>query len=169
MDLAHHPNKAFTLQLLTGLQHGVNIGYRGPVSPNSAKNLSSALQHPHIIDAELAMECVVFGPFRSRPLTSLHCSGVGVVPEKKNKWRMIMHLSTPAGQSINDYISRDKFSLRYSSIDDAIKLLLSLAKGAIIAKVDLKSAFRMVSVRKVDWQFLGTSGGTDSMWIHASH
>lgn len=36
-ELAHHPNKAFTLQLLTALQHGMNFGYKGPVGPNNAK------------------------------------------------------------------------------------------------------------------------------------
>ena len=39
--------------------------------------------------------------------------------------------------------------------DDAVKLLLSLGKGARMAKVDLKSAFRMIPVRKQDWQYLG--------------
>ena len=157
-ELALHPDKAFTSQLLTALQHGVDIGYKGPVGPNDARNLPSAFQHPHIIDAELAKECAagrILGPFDSRPLTNLRCSGVGVVPKKHNKWRMIMHLSAPVGKSINDFISRDDFSLHYTSTDDAVKLLLSLGKGARMAKVDLKSAFRMVPVRKQDWQYLG--------------
>ena len=149
-ELAHHPDKAFTSQLLTALQHGVDISYKGPVGPNDARNLPSALQHPHIIDAELAKECAaghILGPFHSRPLENLHCSGIGVVP-KKNKWRMITHLSAPAGNSINDFISKEDFSLHYTSIDNAVKILLSLGKGARMAKVDLKSAFRMVPVRE---------------------
>ena len=156
-ELAHHPDKAFTLQLRTALQHGVDIGYKGPVGPNDARNLPSALQHPQIIDAELAKECAagrILGPFHSRPLKNLRCSGIGVVP-KKNKWRMIMHLSAPAGNNMNDFISKDDFSLHYTSIDDAVKILLSLGRGARMAKVDLKSAFRMIPVRKEDWQFLG--------------
>ena len=73
-ELALHPDKAFTSQLLTALQHGVDIGYKGPVGPNDARNLPSALQHSHIIDAELAKECAaghILGPFDSRPLTNL--------------------------------------------------------------------------------------------------
>ena len=66
-----------------------------------------------------------------------------------------MHLSAPAGNIINDFISRDAFSLHYTATDDAVKLLLSLGKGARMAKVDLKSAFRMVPVYKQDWQYLG--------------
>ena len=62
-----------------------------------------------------------------------------------------MHLSVPVGNSLNDYFSREEFSLHYTSIDDVIKLLLSLGRGASMAKVDLKSAFRMVPVCKDDW------------------
>ena len=61
---------------------------------------------------------------------------------------MITHLSAPAGNSINDFISKEDFSLHYTSIDNAVKILLSLGKGARMAKVDLKSAFRMVPVRE---------------------
>ena len=68
------------------------------------------LYNTHLsIDAELAKECTagrILGPFQSRPLRNLRCSGVGVVPKKNNKWRMIMHLSAPADNSINDHISR---------------------------------------------------------------
>ena len=87
-ELALHPDKAFTSQLLTALQHGVDIGYKGPVSPNDASNLPSGFQHPHIIDAELAKERTagrILGPFQLHPRTNLCCSGVGVVPKKSNK------------------------------------------------------------------------------------
>ena len=66
-----------------------------------------------------------------------------------------MHLSAPAGNSMNDYISKDDYSLHYTSIDDVVNLLLSLGKGANMAKVDLKSAFKMVPECKEDWKFLG--------------
>ena len=68
---------------------------------------------------------------------------------------MILHLSAPVGKSINDYISKENFSLHYASVDDAIHMLSALGKGALMAKVDLKSAFRMVPVRCQDWELLG--------------
>lgn len=73
------------------------------------------------------------------------------------KWRMIYHLSAPAGQSINDFISKENlsFSLHYASVDDATSILSRLGKGALLAKVDLKSAFRMVPVHRDDWELLG--------------
>ena len=64
---------------------------------------------------------------------------------------MILHLSAPLGKSINDHISKENFSLHYASVDDAIHMS-ALGKGALIAKVDLKSAFRMVPVQHQDWE-----------------
>ena len=55
---------------------------------------------------------------------------MGVVLKKQDKWRMIMHLSAPAGYSISDSILSDDFAIHYASIDDAVKLLLSLRTGA---------------------------------------
>ena len=47
------------------------------------------------------------------------------------------------------------FSLYYSSVDEATAILSQLGPGALLAKVDLKSAFRMVPVRREDWELLG--------------
>ena len=67
---------------------------------------------------------------------------------------MILHLSAPAGRNINDFIDRDQYSLQYTSVDDAVQRLLKLGPGALMAKVDLKSAFRMVLVHPADWELL---------------
>ena len=159
-ELEHHPDRTWVSWLLNGIKYGVKIGYDGPHSPIKAKNLPSAYKYPHVIDAEPTKECAegrILGPFTSPPFPTLHCSGLGVVPKKNGKWRMIMHLSAPVGQSINDHISKEQYSLQYSSVDDAVKLLTALGKGALMAKVDLKSAFRVVPVHKTDWDLLGMS------------
>ena len=75
------------------------------------------------------------------PIYSLHCLGLGAIPKKIGKWRMIMHLSAPAGRSVNDGIHLDEFSLHYSSVDDTVAILLHLGKGALMVKIDHKSAF----------------------------
>lgn len=157
-ELVNHPDKAWTHWLLNGIKNGVALGYDGPRGPREARNLISASQHTHVIDEELRKECLagrILGPFPARPIENLKCSGLGAVPKKGGKWRMILHLSAPLGQSINDYISKEEFSLRYSSIDDATRMLSALGKGSLMAKVDLKSAFRMVPVRRQDWELLG--------------
>ena len=68
---------------------------------------------------------------------------------------MIHHLSASRGSSLNDFIPKDEYSLHYSTVDDAIGSLLQLGVGALMAKIDLQSAFRMVPVRRTDWELLG--------------
>ena len=157
-ELTQHPDKAWVSRLLSGITHGVDIDYMGPREPMDAPNLLSARTHPHVIQVQLQNEVDagrIRGPFTVRPLPALRCSGLGVVPKKGNKWRMILHLSAPFGSSVNDFISKESFSLQYSSVDDAVRFLVSLGPGARMAKADLKSAFRMVPVRPQDWELLG--------------
>ena len=157
-ELRNHPDKAWVSWLLHSILNGVSIGYKGPHTPYTARNLSSALQHPDVITSELQKEVAagrVLGPFADRPFPSLRTSGLGAAAKKQGKWRMILHLSAPYGVSVNDGISKEEFSLHYSSVDDAVKLLHPYGKGAIMAKVDLKAAVRMVPVRAADWDLLG--------------
>ena len=120
--------------------------------------IPSAAKHPEVIDRELEKECAngrILGPFHNPPLPHLHCSGLGAAPKKDGRWGMVMHLSAPAGHSINDAIPKEDFSLQYSTVDDAIRMILQLGTGTLMAKVDLKSAFRMVPVHRDDWELLG--------------
>jgi len=56
----------------------------------------------------------------------------------------------------------------FSSIDDAIRILLWLGKGALMARVDLKSAFQMVPVHPADWELLVCTGRRVSTLIPVS-
>ena len=157
-ELAGHPDKAWVSKLLTAIKIGVRIGHTGPRHYTHARNLSSAFQHPEVIDQELAKEYDagrILGPFTTSPIYPLQCSGLGAIARKNGKWRMIMHLSAPAGRSVNDGIHTEEFSLHYSSVDDAVAILLHLGKGALMAKINLRSAFRMIPVHYSDWDLLG--------------
>ncbi|XP_055352887.1 uncharacterized protein LOC129598832 [Paramacrobiotus metropolitanus] len=66
-----------------------------------------------------------------------------------------MDLSRPFGDSVNDYISRQDYTLKFCSVDDAVKILTRLGPGALMAKVDLKHAFRLIPVHPADWHLLG--------------
>ena len=71
------------------------------------------------------------------------------------KFRAILNLSAPVGFSVNDFIDRDCFSMHYSGIDDAIFHLTQLGAGALMSKLDIKSAFRLIPVHPSDWPLLG--------------
>ena len=88
----------------------------------------------------------VLGPFPHHPQEHLRTSDLGEVPNKNGKWRAILHLSAPEGRSINDYINREEFSLRYSTIDDAMAHLGKFDRGALMAEFDLQAAFSRVPI-----------------------
>ena len=157
-SLSNHPDKAWVSWLLHSIKHGISIGFIGPRTPLKSHNLISAYQHPDIINSELSTEIAagrVLGPFTEKPFVNLRTSGLRAAPKKNGKWRVILHLSAPYGISVNDGISKEEFSLHYSTVDDAVRLFLKHGVGCLMAKVDLKSAFRMVPVRAKDWDLLG--------------
>ena len=157
-ELRLHPDKAWVTWLLDGIDNGVSIGYTGSVSPLRSCNLSSAHAHPDVVDAELEKEITagwIIGPFAKPPLHNLRTSGVGVVPKKDGKWRAILHLSALDGHSVNDHINKEDFPVHYSSVDDAVALLSQYGQDALMAKIDLKAAFRLIPVQAADWVHLG--------------
>jgi hypothetical protein len=73
-ELRNHPDKAWVSWLL---HSGISIGYKGP-TPYTARNLSSALQHPKVITSKLQKEVatgrdLVPSQTRDPDLSSYHC------------------------------------------------------------------------------------------------
>ena len=159
LELVKHPNRSLVDNLINALRYGTRIGYLSPQKFQVSNNLISTSQHPEVISANLSKEMSlgrVAGPFFSPPLPNFQCHPIGVVPEKHStEWRTIYHLSYPPGDSINDHIPKDPYSLQYVRVDDAISILKSLGPAAYMAKTDLKSAFRIMPIHPDDWNLLG--------------
>ena len=66
-----------------------------------------------------------------------------------------MHLSNPPGRSKNDGIPIKKYTLKYISVDAAMDAAMTLGRGTLMAKIDIKSAFRICPIRPKDWPYLG--------------
>ena len=71
-------------------------------------------------------------------------------------------LILPRRGSVNDGIAPELCSLRYPSVDDAIRVILSLGR---LAKFDIQSAYRIIPVHPSDRQLLGMIWGASCMWI----
>ena len=98
----------------------------------------------------------VVGPFSPRAIPHVHISRFGVIPKgHTGKWRLIVDLSHPKDHSVNDGISKPLCSLKYVTIDDAIKEIIRLGRGALLVKIDIKSAFRLLPVHPADRHMLG--------------
>ena len=155
--LQTHPNCTFVKFLLDSFTFGFQIGYTGPMTPGQRNNLLSARTHPPVT-AALIKELNrghTSGPFLQSSFAQLHCSPLGAVPKKDGTYRIILDLSSPRGSSINEWIDPSLYSVRYSSFDNAVKLVADLGSNAYMAKLDIKHAFRLCPVCPSDWPLLG--------------
>ena len=86
----------------------------------------------------------------------LQISPFGVIPKKGcDQWRLILDLSSPHGSSVNDGISKERCSLAYISVDEIAKRVVQLGRETRMAKMDIKSAYRLVPVHPQDRLLLG--------------
>ena len=63
-------------------------------------------------------------------------------------------MSHPKGRSVNDGIPKHLCTMTYITIDDAIKKINTLGPGTRLAKIDIKSAFRLIPVHPDDRHLL---------------
>ncbi len=160
-ELQFYPDITFKNELINNIDQGFKIGYKGPEFTNKAYNLKSATQYPQKIFENILNELQekrIAGPFRVPPLQYFRTSPIGVVPKKNSsKFRTITDLSSPPGSSINDFISDNEAAVSFNSFDTAVNIVSKLGQGALIAKLDVQSAFRICPVHPSDWHLLGFS------------
>ena len=159
--LSTFPNQDLKEFFINGLLHGFKIGFKNPLSQlrSSKKNLLGALQHPQVVDDYLQAEIAehrVIGPFQMEDILAAHISRFGVIPKHHslNKWRLIVDLSHPVDFSINDDIPKDLCSLTYITVDTVINHIMELGPETLLAKIDIKSAFRLLPVHPSDRHLL---------------
>ena len=99
----------------------------------------------------------IAGPFPKPPFDPFHISPLNLREKKqKGQFRLIHNLSYPYdSSSINSNIPDSSKKVHYTSVRDAIKLLLNLPHGAYTAKTDIRDAFRIIPIRPEDHPKLG--------------
>ena len=135
--LRPHPDRVYTQYWLQGLKDGFRIGFRyGERTYSSAKsNMQSAMANPSVVDEYLEKDVGhgrVIGPLSEEEYPTAHVSHFGVIPKSKDpkeqptqEWRLIVDLSHPMGASVNDDIEPELCTLKYTSVDEAVRLVLS--------------------------------------------
>ena len=91
------------------------------------------------------------GPFPLPPFPPTQCSpiAIGAAAKPNGSVHLILDLSSPRGDSVNDGISQEEFRCSYSKFGDAVKIVLEIGQGAYIGKVDIKHALRICPVMPV--------------------
>ncbi len=61
----------------------------------------------------------------------VQCSPFGVIPKKgkPGRWRLIVNLSAPDGDSVNDEIDKELASVAYTSVDKVARRVLEVGRG----------------------------------------
>ena len=157
-----HPHK---------LTEGFRIGftYHSQSLKLASRNLESAPDHPKVVREYLKTEVNMgrlIGPLDNSYKLSIHISRFGVIPKSHqvNKWRLIVDLSHPVDFSVNDGIPKCLSSIKYIIIDNAIQEILRLGRCTMLAKIDIKDAFRLLPLHPRDCHLLGMSW-SDGIYI----
>ena len=133
--LANHPDQTWCTKLLQGIEHSINIGFKGKRTSTVSDNWKLDLDHPGVITEYLANEVAAgykAGPF-TQPSSDFVGSLMGIVAKKCSfpvKYRIIHDLSWPPHNSINDHIDLDAFRCFHGSFDDAVALIVKHRVGA---------------------------------------
>ena len=103
----------------------------------------------------------LLGPFQVTPVFPLHLNPLMRRPKKNfTTQRVIMDMSWPNGQSVNDGIPSDSylsgpFEVHLPLVDFMADRLRSLGPGAPIYKMDLARGYPQLRVDPADWPLLG--------------
>ena len=135
------------------------------LSYNERRNHKGARDYPAFINKYLDRECGakrIAGPFLENPLSvRLVVSPMNSVPKSSvDERRVIVDLSWPKGNAVNDGISKDMYlgeviELHYASVEQVCRMVLEVGLGCHIYKRDLRHAYRQIPVDPSDYQYLG--------------
>jgi len=159
--LTNPPKPRSCTFFLDGISQEFRIGFNSSTQSlhTAHKNLQGATLHPEIVDKYLQNELAlnrVCSPYLRCQCPMVQVSRFGVIPKshQPNKWHLIINLLYPRRHSVNDLISKPLCSLSYITVDDAVKAIMGLSPHTLMAKVDIKSAFRLLPIHPADRNLL---------------
>ena len=158
--LEDHPDQRFRRYIVGGIREGFRVGFHHECQLHkSNRNMVSATDHPEVIQEYLAEECSegrVLGPLDADLFPFVQVSRFGVIPKgSSGKWRLIVDLSAPSGASVNDGIDEHRCSLSYVTVWDAARAISERGLGTLLAKIDVKHAYRNIPVHPDDRVLMG--------------
>ena len=146
--------------LCKGFTNGFKFHFSGTESQMEARNSQSANLHADAVDAKLASELSkgrVAGPFKDPPLPNFKCSPLAIREKAvPGTYRLLHNLSYPYDESsVNGGIDQCHKTVKYASLQSAIKVINQLGRGCFMAKADIQSAYRIVPIHPSQHHLLG--------------
>ena len=129
------------------------------------KNHKGATEHAEALTQYIAKELAreaVMGPYTKLPFQNkTGISPLSTRPKKGSEdRRIILDLSFPIGQSVNDGIPKDSYlgfmaKLSFPKVDDFAFRIHSLGEGCMMFKIDLSRYFRQLPLDPGDYSLIG--------------
>ena len=153
--------------IIEWMKYGWPIG-RLPTLPDpqlTFKNHKGATQYPQALQKYITKESshkAIIGPFTSIPFKDkVGISPLSTRPKKdSDDRRIILDLSFPPTQSVNDGIAKDNYlgfsaKLTFPKTDQFALRIYQLGQGALMFKIDLHRYFRQLNLDPGDYSMIG--------------
>ena len=140
---------------------GADIGCRGRFRrPGRSSNAPSAYEDGQKVSDAIGVwlqKGFAYGPVNMHEVpASAKFNGIMTRGKPNGSVRIILNLSSPKGDSVNEGICSDDFPAKMSSTSKWISSLWKAGRGCKMCKVDWSDAYKHISVRPVD---------TDLQWF----
>ncbi len=141
--------------VLADIMQGADIGCTGSFrSPSTSSNASSAFEYGRQVTDAIASwvkKGFVFGPVELTKIPKdAKVNGIMVRPKPDGAARVILNMSAPAGNSVNDGIDITRFPAIMSSTKKWLAVLEKAGRGCVIMKIDWSDAYKHIAVRQED-------------------
>ena len=135
--------------IVSGFREGFKLQFDGPELSLNSSNSMSALDRPEVVkeknNCEIKLQRLA-GPFHSPPSQNFKISPLALREKQSSgTFRLLHNLSYPYDErSVNQNIPKDASTLKYATIQDAIKIIQDCSPNAHMAKSDIADAFRII-------------------------
>ena len=161
-------DQTFAKEILQIVKYGASIGCEGCTERTVHMNWPSTQQFYNGVCEYIATHQAsgaIVGPLKAIP-EGFHTSPLGAFIRKgSSKLRVIHDLSWPPGQSVNDCINKEDYSVVYTSVAEAVRLCQQL-NTPWLAKTDLQDAYLSCPVNPAEAHVLGFSWSDGSGKTH---
>lgn len=158
-------DKAKTEFLVKGFTFGFKLGYEGPEDRQTyARNHRLRAGNQTVLWNKIMKEVAagrMTGPHHRPPYQSFIQSPITLISKKgslsddpNENTHLIIDLSWPHGDSLNDHTPRSVKTVEYPSFDKSIRMCLKEGRGCYLSRTDCKSAFLMLPLAPDQYRWL---------------
>lgn len=136
--LKAHPDKTYVETILWILEIEVKIDYQNSKTLILNKNLASIDENPNTFTKDLKNQMLCGKIIKLKaPWENFISFPLNLTPKSNEKWRRIHHLFHFKNRSVNCNIFREWKTLKYSSVDETIEMLLKVSFETLLIKKNL--------------------------------